>query len=173
MKKIKIIIYICVFAIFCNVVVKFSIIDNQSTQILFLQQRVMAVRSDNSSAFEKSKLQISKQHNDINMIMNEIPEEFSFLEYAVNVRSLIDKNQLFIEHSLIFSPGETQNPTLMVYNTDIIVTGKYPDIKQFVADIQNLKGLKHLNSVSITRGKNRQSITLSFKLSVFLKKGTV
>ena len=106
--------------------------------------------------------------------MNEIPQEFSFSEYAVKVRSLIDMNQLFIEDSLVFSPEETQNPSLLVYNTNIIVTGKYPAIKQFIADIQNLKGLKYLNSVSMIRdSKHRERIKLSLRLSVFLRKGTV
>ena len=173
MKKVKIFIIIFVFAILCNIVVKFFVIGNQSTYIHFLQKKAVAARTDSSSAFEKSKLQISKLHNDINMIMNEIPKEFSFLEYAVKIRSLIDENQLVFEDSLIFIPEETKNLSLLVYTTNILVTGKYPDIKQFVADIQNLKGLKYLNSVSITRGKNRQSITLSLKLSVFLRKGTV
>ncbi|MCK5312693.1 MAG: type 4a pilus biogenesis protein PilO [Desulfobacteraceae bacterium] len=174
MKKVKIIIYICVFAILCNIAVKFFIIGNQSKYISFLQKKAVAVRSDTSSAFERSERQISKQYNDIKKIMNEIPQEFSFSEYAVKVRSLIDMNQLFIEDSLVFSPEETQNPSLLVYNTNIIVTGKYPAIKQFISDIQNLKGLKYLNSVSMIRdSKHRERIKLSLRLSVFLRKGTV
>jgi Tfp pilus assembly protein PilO len=134
----------------------------------------MAMRSDSSSAFKKSVQQISKQHNDINMIMDEIPEILSFSEYAVKVRSLIDRNQLFIEGSLVFSPGKVQNPFLLIYSTNIKVTGKYPDIKQLITDIQNLKGLKHINSISMTRSKkDKTKITFGFRLSVFLKKGTV
>ncbi|MCK5542485.1 MAG: type 4a pilus biogenesis protein PilO [Desulfobacterales bacterium] len=174
MKKVKIIIYICVFAILCNIAVKFFIIGNQSKYISFLQKKAVAVRSDTSSAFERSERQISKQYNDIKMIMNEIPKEFSFSEYAVKVRSLIDANQLVIEDSLIFNPKETESPFLLVYNTNIIVTGNYSNIKQFIADIQNLKGLKDLNSVSMTRDeKYRDIIKLSLRLSVFLRKGTV
>lgn len=174
MKKIKIIIYICVFAILCNIAVKFFIIGNQSKYISFLKKKAIAVRSDTNSAFEKSERQISKQYNDIKIIMNEIPKEFSFSEYAVKVRSLIDKNQLIIQNSLVFSPEETKNLSLRVYNTNIVVTGQYPGIKQFIADIQNIKGLKYLNSVSMTRDtKYRDIIQLSLRLSVFLRKGTV
>lgn len=174
MKKVKIIIYVCVFAILCNIVVKYFIIGNQSTYISFLQKKAVAVRSDTSSASARSEQQISKQYNEIEMILNEIPKEFAFSEYAVKVRSLVDTNQLFIEDSLVFSPEETENPSLLVYNTHIIVTGKYPAIKQFIADIQNLKGLKYLNSVNMTRdSKSRERIKLSLRLSVFLRKGTV
>ena len=100
MKKVKIIIYVCVCAIFCNIVVKFFIIGNQSTYIAFLQKKAIAVRSDTSSAFARSEQQISKQYNDIKMIMNEIPNELfyvfeeglkcvsSFLEYVIRSHTL-------------------------------------------------------------------------------------
>ena len=166
--------HIFVFAILCNIVVQYLVIGNQSTYIFVLQKKVLATRNDTSLASERSERQISKQYNDIKMIMNEIPKEFSFSDYAVKVRSLIDKNKLFIEDSLVFRPEETQNSSLLVYNTNIIVTGKYSDIKQFIADIQNLKGLKFLNSVSMTReGKYRERIKLSLGLSIFLRKGIV
>ncbi len=174
MKKLKIIIYICIFIIVCNLIVKLLIVDNQTKHILLLQKRVMAMRSDSSSALEKSKQQRSKQHKEINLIMNEIPKVLSFSEYAVKIRSLIDDNQLTINSGLVFSPGKVQNPSLLIYDTKFIVTGKYPDIKQFIAAIQNLKGIKHLNSISITRDtKDNTRISLALKLSVFLKKEIV
>ncbi len=174
MKKFKIIIYICIFIIFCNFIVKFVLVDNQTKQIFFLQKRVMAMRSDSSSALKKSKLQRSKQHKEINLIMDEIPKVLSFSEYAVKIRSLIDDNQLTINSGLVFSPGKAQNPSLLIYSTKFIVTGKYPDIKQFLAAIQNLKGIKHLNSITMTRNtKDKTRISLDLKLSIFLKKGIV
>ncbi len=174
MKKLKIIIYICIFIIVCNLIVKLLIVDNQTKHILLLQKRVMAMRSDSSSALEKSKLQRSKQHKEINLIMGEIPKVLSFSEYAVKIRSLIDNNQLTINSGLVFSPGKAQNPSLLIYNTKFIVTGKYPDIKQFIVAIQNLKGIKHLNSISMTRNtKDITRISLSLKLSIFLKKEIV
>ncbi len=174
MKKLKIIIYICVFIIFCNLVVKFFIIDNQTQRIFFLQKRVMAMRSDSSLALEKSKQQRSKQHKEINLIMGEIPKVLSFSEYAVKIRSLIDDNQLSINGSLVFSPGKVQNPSLLIYDTKFIVTGTYPDIKQFIAELQNLKGIKHLNSINMTRNtEDNTRISLGLKLSIFLKKEIV
>jgi Tfp pilus assembly protein PilO len=174
MKKIKIIIYVCVCIMLSNIAVKYFIIGNQSSYISFLQKKAIAVRSDTSSASERSAQQISKQYNDLKKIMNKIPKEFSFSDYAIKVRSLIDKNQLFIEDSLIFRPEKTLNPSLLVYNTNIIVTGNYSDIKQFIADIQNLTGLKYLNAVSMKRGeKDRERIQLNLMLSVFFRKGIV
>ncbi len=174
MKKLKIIIYICIFFIVCNLIVKLLIVDNQTKQIFFLQKRVMAMRSDSSSALEKSKLQRSKQHKEINLIMNQIPKVLSFSEYAVKIRSLIDDNQLTINSGLVFSPGKAQNPSLLIYDTKFVVTGKYPDIKQFIAAIQNLKGIKHLNSINMTRNTNDNTkISLGIKLSIFLKKEIV
>lgn len=172
-KKYKFIIAVCIAAIFCNFIVKKVILDRQVNKIFLLQQTIATARSNSYLRTGKPGKPLSAEQDDIKKIMQKIPEEFSFTEYASQIRALIDKNHLFVEDSLIFRSEETKKPDLLKYNTNIIVTGDYGKIKKLISDIQNLPGLIALNSARISRVKgNQDTIKLTLELSVFLKRET-
>jgi len=172
-KKHKFIIAVCILAIFCNFIVKISIIDRQVNKILFLQQSVAAARSDKYLKTGKPKTLSFAEQDDIKKIFLMIPENFLFTESASQIRAFIDKNHLAMEESLIFKPEETKMTDLLKYNTNINITGDYVKIKKMVSDIQNMQGLICINSARISRTKDHHDkIRLNLALSIFLKRKT-
>jgi hypothetical protein len=177
-KQYKIIISVCVLAILCNFVAKYYLVNEQNKKIIILQQVIAAARSGSYIQPAIPLRTVSTSQDDINSIVNKIPEEFSFTQYAVKLRRLMDTNDLFVEKNLIFKPvfksKKTEKSHLLQYNTNIAVTGDYIKIKKFIADILNLPGLAYFNSVNFARSKdNQDKVELKCKLSVFFKKGTV
>lgn len=169
-KKFKIIIYVCIAVIVSNIAVKFLIIDELNNKITLLQKR--AVRSKIVRPGKSSSV-VSVEKDYIKKIIQKIPDEFSFTQYAVRIRELIDKNHLSIKGSLIFKPEQIKKMNLLKYNTSLVVTGNYNKIKTLISDLQMLPGLSYINSVSIGReSDDPDKIKLNLGLSMFFTKGT-
>jgi len=172
-KKYKIIIFVCIVAIFCNIAAKISIIDEQNKKVSIFQKVLAAARSGSYLTPAVPVQQVFTEQDDIKKIIHKIPEEFSLTEYAAGIRELIDENHLLIKKSLIFTPEKTKNSNLLKYNTKVVVTGDYIQIKKLISDILSLPGLVYLNSARLVREKEDQGkVKFDFKLSVFFKRGT-
>ena len=170
-KKYKIIICVFCLIIAVNLIVKYSVIQDQAHEISILEKGVVKARKGSQN---KSGAGIIKEEEEIKFFFNALPEFVSFTEYAVTIRELIDTNQLIIEDSLIFVPEKTERTDLLQFHSNIRVVGDYGKIKQFIADIQNLPGLNYMNAVNITREKEAPDrIKLSLELAVFFKRGPV
>ena len=177
-KQYKIIISVCALAILCNFVAKYYFVNDQNKKIIILQKVIAAARSGSYIKSDLSVQPVSTSQEDINSIVNTIPEEFLFTQYAAKLRMLMDTNELVVEKNLVFKPGsksgKTKKTDLLQYNTNIAVTGEYIKIKKFITDILNLQGLVYFNSVNFARSKdNQDKIEFKCKLSVFFKRGTV
>ncbi len=174
-KKYKIIIFICVAALFCNIIARFYLIDGQKDRIFLLQKNVSAVRSNSYLNPDRSARNLFSEQNDLKMIVHKIPEELSFTQYAVRIRSLIDENNLFLKDNLIFRPGKITKSDLLLlkYTTNIIVTGSYSKIKNLISELQNLPGIGYFDSARLVREKdNRTKVKLNLELSLFFKRET-
>ena len=174
-KKYKIVILVCFVVLFCNIGAKIYLTNEQSKTISILQRKLFAARKGDDLKPDYSVKPGFSEQNEIKMILHKVPEEFSFTQYASKIRSLIDKNHLFVENSLIFKPEQTEVSDLLMikYNTNISVTGSYIKIKKLLSDIQNLPGLNFCNSARLVREKDNQSkIKLTLDLSVFFKRET-
>lgn len=170
-KKYKII--ICIFCVFIalNLIVKYSVIQDQAHKISILEKGAVKARKGSQN---QPGAGIIKEEEEIKKIFNALPEFVSFTEHVVTIRELIDTNRLTLEDSLIFVPEKTEKPDLLQFHSNIRVVGDYGKIKQFIADIQNLPGLNHMSAVNITREKDAPDrIKLSLDLAVFFKRGPV
>ena len=160
---------------FCNIIAKLYLIDGQKNKIFLLQKNVSAARSNSYLKSDRSAENLFAEQNDLKMIIHKIPEEFSLTQYAARIRSLIDKNHLFVKDSLVFRPEKAMKSDLLLlkYNTNIIVTGSYRKIKNLISDIQNLPGIAYFISARLVRKKdNKTKVKLNLELSIFFKRGT-
>ena len=172
-KKYKIIIFASVLAILFNFVAKYYLINGQNKKIIMFQKDIASARSGSSFKSDLPLLPRLTNQDDINRIINKIPEEFSFTQYAAQLRALIDSNSLTIEKNLVFKPEKTEKSDLLKYNANIVVTGDYIKIKKFIADVLNLSGFVYFDAINFTRDRdNKDKIKFKFELSLFFKRGT-
>jgi len=173
-KKYKIIIIVCAVVILCNIAVRYYMINEQNKKIITLQGVIAEARSGSYLKAGIPVQPLSTSQDNISSIMNKIPQEFLFTQYAAELRSLIDTNDLYIEKTLVFKSEKIKSSDLLKYNTNIAVTGSYAEIKKFIADVLNLPGVVHFNSVNFTRAKdNIDKVEFKFELSLFFKRGIV
>ncbi len=170
-KKFKIIIFICIIALFSNFIAKIYFVDRQNNKITVLQKVLISTRSRDSHKMDEALLQKLDYKDDIKKIFKQIPEEFFFTEYAVKIRSLFDRNQLLVEDSLVFTPGKSKHPDMLKYNTKITVKGSYRNIKKLMADLQSLPGLVYIESPSMVKTmENPHTIQLDLELFVLFRR---
>lgn len=171
-KKYKIIILLCTLTIVCNVGIKMYIVGQQNNKIRLLQKVIAAARNNQYYMEEKKVVIPAKKRTDVlNFILEKIPEELSFTEYASDIESLIHKNKLSSEHNLIFIPVPSGQDDLLKYETRFVVTGDYYRLKKFIGDVSGLPGLVYLESFNIKRElDNLNVLRLSFDLSIYLRR---
>ena len=179
-KKYKIILAACVVSIFCVSLVKFYFISEQEKRIVMLQKTLAAAR--NNSYLKADKLpekQVEKnvEKEQVKAVLDQVPEEFLFTEYASNIRGLVDRNRLTLNQSLVFKHEKIKGSNtegidgLIQYATRLSVTGKYSRIRKLIADLQNLNGLVIFESLRLKKDKSgRNSVRMDMDLSVIFKK---
>ncbi len=153
------------------------IISQQEHKIAVLQKVISAARSGRYEVKQQKsgkKPVAIAERLEINKILDNMPKEFTFTQYATTIRSFVDKNDLFIDGGLIFKPEKSGDKILLKFNTNLVVEGDYPKLKKFLSDIQNLPGILSINSASFVRARDDLSlISLKIDLSVFFIRETV
>ena len=100
-----------------------------------------------------------------------MPGELSFSQYPAKILAMVEKNGLSLVGDLGFSPAKTQISELIEYKTTLTAAGRYPDIKQFIADLKNLDGLKVLRSIRFQRDRERKrTVVVDMGLSLFFRR---
>ncbi len=175
-RKYKIIILFCILAVLCTFAVKYVVIRQQEHKIALLQKVISAARN---GQYEVRQLKpanapaVLAAGLEMNKILNKLPNEFTFTQYATTIRSFVDENNLSIDGSLTFKPEEIEDKNLLKFNTYFVVKGDYPTLKQFLSDIINLPGILLINSASFARAKSDlRLISLKIDLSVFFIRET-
>ena len=72
-KKCKIIIFICVAVLFCNVIAKLYLIDGQKNRIALLQKKVSAARSNGYPKPDQLAETFFVEQNELKLIVQTIP----------------------------------------------------------------------------------------------------
>jgi Tfp pilus assembly protein PilO len=170
-KKVNVGILVCLVIILGNMGARFLLVKDQIDQVGGLQQTLSEIRNPSGFHGILTKETGAVLEKDIEKIYSKIPTAFHLTDYGTDIRTLMDKNGLIINDSLVFIPGETQVPNLLRFNTRISADGSYPDIKAFLADVSNLPGLVYINTVQLERQKNdRSRIQLTLDLALIFQK---
>ena len=159
---------ISVLFILINLGGKVMIISRQAKTISNLQQKTEEARRQSAKLPARPEATVEQK---IRMIIKKIPTVFTLSEYSATLRSLMDRYSLSTDNDISFAGEKIPYSFLQAYNTKFSVFGTYPDIKQFIADVQNLEGLNHFNSVTIQRDEDRSGmIRMNVDLSVYFKR---
>lgn len=169
-KKNKIVMLLSILFIIGNAGVNVFLIDNQKKKIKSIQHRLASARKiavpDTDSETEKH---ITARY-DIKKAVNDLPHVFTFTEQAGKIGTIIDRNRLYLQKSMLFKSEKSDRLSLTKYSTNIIVTGDYKGLKGFIADIQNSPELICMTNLRFKRSSDNDSrISLACEISIFFK----
>ncbi|WDP90746.1 MAG: hypothetical protein HUN04_13985 [Desulfobacter sp.] len=171
-KKYRLLIFLCIFCIAANVHVKTYLLDKQLQRIASLQKMTSESRSNSKDAVSITANAKTGVSIHLAKILSDIGTKPYLGQYIDQVAKLIDKNRVSLDKDLVFEAKETDIPVLVKYDSLFTVKGNYENIKQFLADMQNIRALSSVRSATISPlepGTNK--LALHVGISVYFKKG--
>lgn len=142
-------------------------LKNKEKQIKQIQNELMETRKKNLEPVKTNddvKNYISAKQG-VQIFRKILPEEKSIMSIARQINDLINKNQLS-GGPVKLNPQGIIDLFLLKYKAELKLTGSYSDLKQFLAEIQNLSNLFCIENLSLTNtssiriNKNNEEITL-------------
>ena len=170
-KKYKIIVSVSAAVLMVNWAVVFFVLGGQADHVVRLQKRVADLRKDAGKKETGAMVGVAAKQAEIDRVLQHLPGELSFSQYPAKILAMVEKNGLSLVGDLGFSPAKTQISELIEYKTTLTAAGRYPDIKQFIADLKNLDGLKVLRSIRVQRDKQgKRTVVVDMGLSLFFRR---
>ncbi|WP_139795697.1 hypothetical protein [Desulfocicer vacuolatum] len=109
---------------------------------------------------------------DMIRVLNErVPHVFLLPEFADRIASSLHKHGLSMTGKMIFQTGAMPEILgLNRYRTVINVSGKYPQFKRFIAELQNFPEILLIEDLTFSRSDDKNAgIKLSLTIDLFFK----
>jgi len=178
--KKRIILSILTLFIAGNLFLLFYLQNSQLKQIAQLQNELVKSRKQMSDSKKQQKIERKKKGNegshihqvqeDIRKVVASLPHVFSITEYAGSITSMLERHRLSTGEGLLFTPEKSERLGLTRYFTNIAATGKYSDMKAFIAEIGTLPELVCMERIEFKRSAdNLNLIELSLGISIYFR----
>ncbi len=171
-KKYRLLLFICTLCIAANFFAKAYLIKAQAERILYLQKLASATRLNVAKPGSDQYASNRQTADALSKLLSDVDGEHHMPRYADQISFLVEKNRLRLEKDLVFAAREDNIPFLTKYSSRFTVKGKYADLKKFLADIQNIRGLSYIDLLEISSSRPvKNSVSLSIGIHVYFKKG--
>ena len=107
-KNHKAVILVCVLLIAVNITAKFFFIDNQKNMIQKMQRDLASVRKIASVEINSESSKYTMVRNDINKAVKNLHHVFTFTEQAGKIGTIIDRNRLYLQKSMLFKSEKSE-----------------------------------------------------------------
>jgi Tfp pilus assembly protein PilO len=106
---------------------------------------------------------------DINIFKAKLPLKETFVEQIKELNDLLHRNGLSVNR-ITFKPEEVGSLKLWKYSSTFSVTGKYAQLKGFIADLQNSPSLFSLDSLSLlNRSDGGERVDMTLQISTYFR----
>lgn len=155
-----------------NLAVFFRIREEQITTIPRLHQTYEAKRK--ASLLQRPDtpaLRMEQTKEDLLRFAGSLPDGLTVPDVMQEVLELLAGNGL-PRVNMSFTPESANFPNLMRYTTSFSVSGEYPQLKTFLAALQNSKTLFCIEGLSLANQTGDSGpVTLQLKLALYLRSG--
>ena len=165
----KIFWWIILVLVFLNLVFLSFIARAQRNRIDELQKTYHIKRSAHLPQGDKNQQKFLKAKEDIQFFKETLPSKTEFTEVASELSDTLSRNQLSFG-KIVYKPEPVNFQGIWQYKTSFSVNGKYPDIKAFLADIQESKTLFCIESLSFSHRLGEEgSLDMRLTITTYFK----
>jgi Tfp pilus assembly protein PilO len=154
-----------------NVAAWLRLKDRELTRIPMLHQTYEAKRKARlPDKDDLLNVRMKQSREDIERWVGLLPDKLMIPDVMQEVLELLSRNGL-PRVNMSFVPENTNFPGLMRYTTSFSVSGGYPMLKTFLADLQNSKTLFCIEGLSLANetGEDAGPVGLHLKLALYLR----
>lgn len=163
---------IALFLLVLNGIAFFWIKDAETTTIPRLHQEYETRRKARLPEKEDQfQDRMNRSREDIRRFVAALPDKVMIAEVVQEVLEHLSGNEL-PRVNMSFVPERTDFPGVMKYTTSFSVSGTYPKLKSFLADIQDSKTLFCVEGLAFTnQSGERELVGLNLKIALYLRSG--
>jgi type IV pilus assembly protein PilO len=147
--------------------------EEESTRVSRLHQTYEAKRKATlPPKADTSRVRMEQTKEDILRFAETLPDKLMIPDVMQEVLELLAGNRL-PRVNMSFTPESAEFPNLMRYTTSFSVNGEYPQLKTFLAELQNSKTLFCIEGLSLANQSGDSGpVTLQLKLALYLRSGS-
>ncbi|RJR44803.1 MAG: hypothetical protein C4576_12840 [Desulfobacteraceae bacterium] len=155
-----------------NIVIFFRVREEGTARIARLHETYEAKRKASvSQRSDDPHLEMEQTGKDLLRFTGFLPGRLMIPDLMQELLELLDQNGL-PRVNMSFTPESANFPNIMRYTTGFTVNGEYPQLKTFLAGLQNSKSLFCIEGLSLTSQKGDGGpVTLQLKLALYLQSG--
>lgn len=106
---------------------------------------------------------------DIEMFRSRIPAKREFARVVGDIFEAASSNGLSVQ-GVTYKPETVKGEGLVLYEVTLNVIGKYAGIKSFIADIDRLKSMSSIDTISLNSSSyTKETVGLKIQLSSYLR----
>lgn len=161
----------CCLVLIANVAFYIFIIKGERRKVDALHHQYIKIRARDTQSFKKgdnSTAQYLEVKKDLNKFVDMLPPVVTVADKVRELNAVLDKHH-FSVNRMTFSPDKTSPFSLWKYTTLFTVSGNYSELKNLLADIQNLRGLFCIESLMLNRPKGNDQIDMTLSIATYFK----
>ncbi|UCD91104.1 MAG: type 4a pilus biogenesis protein PilO [Desulfobacterales bacterium] len=161
----------CCLVLLVNVVFYIFIIRMERRKVVALHHQYIKIRARDTQSFkrvDKSTAPYLKVRKDLKTFVDMLPPVVTVADKVRELNAVLDKHR-FSVNRMTFSPDKTSPFSLWKYTTSFTVSGNYSELKNLLADIQNLRGLFCIESLTLNRPRGNDRIDMTLSIATYFK----
>ncbi|HDM09038.1 MAG: type 4a pilus biogenesis protein PilO [Deltaproteobacteria bacterium] len=158
----------CAVLLLLNILFYYFFIRHQEENIARLERQYSLVRKGKVTKGGRRLDTLISRKKEMDTFMAALPQESAFPELVHQVYSMIQRNGL-ISGRMAFKPEKVGHFSLIRYATSFKVTGRYEQIKHFLADLLDSRSLFCIDGFILEKNGKEKKVSMTLELSLYLK----
>lgn len=161
----------CCLVLIANIAFYVFFIRGEKSRIDELHQQYLMIRAREARATIKgngSTAHFLKVRADLKKFVDMLPPVVTVADKVRELHAVLGKHN-FTVNEMTFRPDKTSTFSLWKYTTSFTVAGSYSELKDLLADIQNLRGLFCIESLSLNRPRGEAQIDMTLSIATYFK----
>ena len=161
----------CCVVLLANILFYAFIVREERHQIADLHQQYLNIRTREAQSIKKGNgstahyLEVKK---DLNKFVEMLPSVVTVADKVRELDAVLGKHN-FSVNNMTFRPDKMSPLPLWKYTTSFTVAGSYSELKDLLADIQNLRGLFCIESLTLSRPIDKAQIDMTLGIATYFR----
>ncbi len=153
-----------------NLIMQFTVLQNQQEKIRELNTNYTALREDWNRKPDVPDLITGYENRKtaLEAFLGSLPEMADLSDKATEINSFFNKNGM-TSGKIQFSPDRKEELSLWKYSTALSVSGAYEGVKGLLADIHGSPSLFCIEHFSLQKGSEKDRVDMRLKIATYCR----
>lgn len=158
----------CFVLLAVNLIFRVTILRSQQNEISRQIDAYESLRTSRSRGNPTVYQRYASGREDLETFLQALPRMTNISDKARELRSFLSENRI-ASGEIRFNTGREEGLSVWKYSTTLSISGTYPDIKQFLADIQESPSLFAIEHLSFQRKAPTGVVSAGIRIATYCR----